>query len=421
MIDDPFDLPVSPPPGAVAISTPNPKTTFELSADQHAARDAIHDWIKNPHGPILTLGGVAGSGKSTVLSVLANELKGPIAFAAYTGKAASVLKKKLREQRAPFDYCGTIHGLIYKPVEGEGGITKFELHTELDKDYRLIVIDEASMLSDDMLEDLRSFDIPILLVGDHAQLPPVGGAGSLIQNPEIVLDKIHRQAEGNPIIRLSARIRETGSFDLSCHDGKAVTFERIMFLDRIVRKRYTAALRTADLAELASIAYTNRRRLTLNLAIRKSLGRTGPPHVDEQVICLRNNRLAGIYNGMRGFVRSVKDRLEGQKWIMPGEVYFPNEDSVKDVKFCVPQFLREKTFSDLNELYEQKIYARNWNDAGHLFDFGYAMTAHKMQGDQAKDVLVLAERPGRFVDDDTWARWQYTAITRASERVTILY
>jgi exodeoxyribonuclease V len=419
---------------------------IKLSADQQFVYDKILSWIAVPNTPILTIGGFAGVGKSLLVSLLADTSpKKPIAFVTFTGKAASVLKRKLRqagvkttnkitrqkdgENQGYLDsidygppYCGTIHSLIYKPIiddEGSGRVKGWELREELDRNYRLLIIDESSCVSDDMLEHLRSFDIPILAVGDHGQLPPVGGIGSLAQHPDLRLERIHRQAAGNPIIALSKAIREKGDFDPSFHNGDTIIFDSIKNLSKHVASRYIGA-NTERLFEMTMICYTNRRRLGLNLEVRKALKFSGPPKLGEQIVCLKNESSKNVYNGMRGVVTEIVKGPGKFSWLFNAVVDFP-EDGVKDVKLsmCIPQFLREKTFSSFEELSEMRVNVDKWEDAGSLFDLGYAMTAHKFMGSQADDVLVIAERPGP-VDRDTWKRWCYVAATRAVKKLTVL-
>lgn len=459
---------------------------------------------------------VHNSGKSTLVSLVAEQVDLP-AFCAYTGKASSVLKRKLAAagiatvgtqkrtqsglpsgERRP--YCGTIHSLIYRPCAcrepqsfeiqkpcpvkdcvgettwaDEAGSRCSKGHVELvksakafealkptvrfvklakvdgrcphcgdkqwlrretlDRQYKLIIVDEASMVDDAMLRDLRSYNVPILAVGDHGQLPPVGGSGSLMKAPQLRLEKIHRQAEGNPIIALSKIIRETGMipdiFDL----GDAVRFDRIRFVERILEERYGDAS-AARLLEMGIACYTNRRRVGLNAMVRRARGiaRTGRelPVKGEHVVCLRNQKTAGldpIYNGMRGVLTNdaawkKNYNKEGQiigesdRHLM-GAIEFP-EDEVdsREYEMLAAQFGREKTFQDPEEL-ARETGIRSFAMAGGLFDFGYAMTAHKMQGSAVQDLVGVIERPGPVGDED-WKRWLYTLVTRASGKLTLL-
>lgn len=436
-----------------------PTSYDDLSPDQQRAYDGVLAWSGNGATKTLTLAGFAGCGKTTVTAVVAKALPPPVAFITYTGKASSVLRRKLREagietiskqrrlkpngEPTPDSppafggppYCGTIHSLIYKPChECMRERTKdepppkrpcpvcadqqFILREDLDRQYSLLVVDEASMVDDDTLDDLRSFNIPILAVGDHGQLPPVKGAGSLMRRPDIRLEKIHRQAEKNPIIALSKAIREDGDFNGRFADGKHVRFLRTRDLPTEVAARFKGAT-DGGLFDMAMISYTNKRRVGLNMLARKVLGFSGAPAKGEQVICLRNMRQLGVFNGMRGVLEA--DSKPGKlEWIREATISFPEDGiAAKPYLMCVPQFCREKTFQDVYEAREEYgIEAYSFTTLGALFDFGYAMTCHKVQGSQFSDVLVVAERFG--MDADTWCRWAYTATTRASKKLTVL-
>lgn len=433
-------------------------TVKDLSVDQSAAYDSIMRWVGDTNaGGLLSLGGYAGSGKSTLVSLVANEIELP-AFAAFTGKATSVLRRKLKAagtetvgaQRKKDDssfyerrpYCGTIHSLIYAPCEcleqeeeekekDENGLCVqclgkgWHRREALDRNYGLIIVDEASMVDDVMLQDLRGYNVPILAVGDHGQLPPVSGSGSLMKNPNLRLEKIHRQAEGNPIIALSKMIREEGRLPESMNGGDAVQFGQMRFIEQLIQERYTSAS-AERMLEMGLACYTNRRRVGLNDAVRRARGtaRTAPK-AGEHLICLRNMRAEGgrapIANGMRGVLQS--DVTEGKngksETHVIGNVAFP-EDEIKahGYDMLVAQFGREKTFQSVDELVRE-TGLRSFSSAGALFDFGYAMTVHKMQGSQFDDLVVCAERPGP-VDEESWRRWLYTAVTRAAKKLTVL-
>jgi len=491
----------------------------DLSADQLSAYNTIVSWINDrTRQPLLSLGGYAGSGKSTLVSLVAEQVDLP-AFCAYTGKATSVLRRKLRAagtetvgaQKKSREgvmssdsrpYCGTIHSLIYRPCDcrepktveiqkpcpeegcdgetswerslpvrsvctkGHVGLIKSEaafdalkaatkfvyvekvdgrcklcggkewLRREaLDRHYGLIIIDEASMVDDMMLRDLQSYGVPILAVGDHGQLPPVGGVGSIMKNPILRLEKIHRQAEGNPIIALSKIIRETGKFPESM-DGDAVTFGKLRFIEQLIEERYENAS-PARLLEMSLVCYTNKRRVGLNSTVRRVRGisRDGRdlPIEGEHVVCLRNIKEQSgrppVANGMRGVLQNdVKwktvrnnrgEKISESETQLIGSIAFPEDEiDALEYEMFAPQFQREKTYNSSEEL-AKETGVHSFSAAGSLFDFGYAMTAHKMQGSQVDDLVVVAERPGPVSNED-WARWAYTAATRAVKKLLIL-
>jgi exodeoxyribonuclease-5 len=479
----------------------------DLSPDQREAYAGIMTWLNRGSvtKPTLTFAGTAGTGKSTVTAILAHELLklGPIAFCAFTGKASSVLGRKLAEsgiatvnrfvQRdsltgaRPFEpkpYCGTIHGLIYRPcdtcmvekgyahtygakcrehasakleaalgdarpaavfelpdagpclgcdppppVKRDGpchrcGDARYFRREALDRAYRLIVVDEASMVSDEMLEALLGFNVPILAVGDHGQLPPVRGQGSLMKSPDLRLEKIHRQAEGNPIIALSARIRATGDIDDRLEDGNAFTIVPRRDLRDWISKKFPAARLDLDprisegILGTVLVSWTNKLRVNLNYDVREALSLSGAPSRGEVVICLKNK--PPVYNGMRGVLTcdTVKAGDAGgkaPKW--KASIDFV-EDGQKETNILLSehQFFAEKTI-DYEEAQKLGVSIAR---LGELYDMGYALTCHKMQGSQAPEVGVVLE-PGLYrMGREERTRWIYTAATRASTRLCVV-
>src|SRR4030042_2634081 len=196
---------------------------MELSKEQQQVHDSIIDWLTPPiKKRIIKVAGYAGTGKSTILAFLRKSIykKNPnlrIAFATFTGRASAVLREKLVIANCEYegDYVGTIHRLIYVPLykldqkTGRKIITSWKKSSFINYDF--IIIDEASMVDHEMFQDLLSYGLPVIAAGDHGQLPPINSNHALIlDDPDFVLEKIHRQAEGNPIIKLSQIVRDCG-------------------------------------------------------------------------------------------------------------------------------------------------------------------------------------------------------------------
>jgi ATP-dependent exoDNAse (exonuclease V) alpha subunit len=263
------------------------------------------------------------------------------------------------------------------------------LRDALDRRYGLIIVDEASMVDDAMLRDLQSYGVPILAVGDHGQLPPVGGVGSLMKSPNLRLEQIHRQAEGNPIIALSKVIRETGRIPESFDGGDAVKFGSIRLIERLIEERYENAS-AERLLQMGLACYTNRRRVGLNSMVRRVRGISRDGHdlpiAGEHVVCLRNIKEQSgrppVANGMRGVLQSdvAWKQIKNSKGTTVGEsetqlvgsIAFP-EDEIDSLEYEMfgPQFQREKTYSSSEEMAKETgVYS--FSAAGNLFDFGYA-------------------------------------------------
>src|SRR5208283_4449335 len=165
--------------------------------------------------------GYAGTGKTTLARHIAGDVEGDVQFGAYTGKAALVLRSK---------GCGearTIHSMIYRPKDLDSEEPSFVLNEDSPASKAsLIVIDECSMVDEDLGRDLLSFGKKVLVLGDTAQLPPVKGGGFFTeQQPDIMLTEVHRQAVDNPIIKMSMLVREGGRLPLGTY-GESQVIER---------------------------------------------------------------------------------------------------------------------------------------------------------------------------------------------------
>src|SRR5215471_7296410 len=172
---------------------------------QDAALTAASSWFKAERGraSIFRLFGYAGTGKTTLARHLAEGVDGKVLFAAFTGKAACVMRTKGCRG------ASTIHRLIYKPPESQEAQPSFELWSKAPaSNAKLIIIDECSMVDAELARDLMSFHVPLLVLGDPAQLPPIAGGGFFTEaKPDAMLTEVHRQAQDNPIVRLSMDIR----------------------------------------------------------------------------------------------------------------------------------------------------------------------------------------------------------------------
>jgi exodeoxyribonuclease V len=382
---------------------------MELSKDQQLALDKLVEWHDDPYKKqYLTLGGYAGTGKTTLISVFKNLLtkahkKTSIAFCSYTGRAAQNLRNNLREADAlaPKDSISTIHGLIYTPLENsKGEITGWARKDGLAKD--LIIVDEASMVDESIWRDLLSFETPILAVGDHGQLPPINGNFNLMRSPEIVLTEIHRQARHDPIITISEHARRTGLVPAKRYGPAAVKYQRH---DEDAQER-SGELLEAYCADTMILCGYNSTRNKINRFIRAALGYESPePKHGDRVICLRNNHKKAIYNGMLGTIAHIEGSYKD--WY---NVEIDMDDACKPYAGLIyaPQF---GAGSAVNFTKDRKLAAR-----GDLFDFGYALTVHKAQGSQAKRVVMFEERFPKM-DDEMWRRWLYTGVTRAEEEL----
>lgn len=384
---------------------------IELSQKQKSVLSDVLQWFKGGDKGYITLGGYAGTGKTTLMGYCSNILrkessKLKIAFCSYTGKASRVLQRKLRDTNSikRYDYTGTIHRLIYRPILGDSNeVIGWERQSKEDFFYDLIIVDEASMVTSDIWNDLLSYDKPILAVGDHGQLPPVSGSFNLMESPELRLEEIYRQEIDNPIIKVSELARKYGDIPM---EEFSRTVRKVDKRDPSTGEFLESTFRGFD-TNLMVLAGYNRSRVKLNEGIRQLLGFESPnPSQGDRVICLKNNHREEIFNGMMGTVLDVTENSVDDLVFYDAEIELDYEDYPYFGKISKEQFGQQSTLRDVSEGLD-------------LFDFGYALTVHKAQGSQAPRVVVFEER-FKQMDDEMWRRWLYTAVTRAMEELYIV-
>lgn len=381
---------------------------FEWSADQEAAVSKVMRWFGGPHPSQLRFGGLAGTGKTTMAARLPTALglrSAQVAYCAYTGKAAQVLTRKLQALGSSAE-ATTIHSLIYRPQDrhcrecpssrggdchGTSGSScacgvTFRQVESLDPALRLIIVDEASMVDEEIYNDLLSYGVPVVWIGDHGQLPPVRGTFSLMGDLDVRLEKIHRQAAGSPILKLAMLAREGESLPYKCY-APGVVKTKVFGLDIDTEEDHLI------------LCYTNDNRTWLNSVVRHFLGYpVGVPVVEDRVICLRNNRSAGIFNGMLGTIKRIGKRLGAYAvTIQPDGPHKPYTGAISAKQFGNPQTLAGGGLD--------------------LWDYGYCLTVHKAQGSEADRVTLLDDFP--FWDANR-SRWLYTGITRAKQELMII-
>src|SRR5437660_11984913 len=208
----------------------------ESTPHQDAALKAVAGWLKEKPGergtPLLfRLFGYAGTGKTTLARHLAAHIEGEVKFAAFTGKAALVMRAK------GCAGASTIHSLIYRARESGEETPNFELWDDSPASKAaLIVIDECSMVDAELGRDLMSFGVPVLVLGDPAQLPPIAGGGFFTDaEPDAMLTEVHRQAQDDPIVRMSMDIREGRELEIGRYGESDVISRRELDPERVMK------------------------------------------------------------------------------------------------------------------------------------------------------------------------------------------
>jgi exodeoxyribonuclease-5 len=379
------------PPEVRGAATPPVKAPAppQWSSEQAAALDKVRHWLRAGEPQVFRLFGYAGVGKTTLARHIAEDAKGDAVFAAFTGKAALVMRSK------GCVGASTIHALIYRATEGAEGAPTFTLNLDgLASRAGLIVIDECSMVDAELGRDLLSFGKPILVLGDPAQLPPVKGGGFFTEaDPDVMLTQIHRQAEDNPIIRLSQIVRNGGEISYGAY-GES----------RVIRREEIEAPMVLSADQV--LVGLNRTRRLYNQRIRTLRGLVEPlPVAGDKLVCLRNDRSKGLING--GLWR-VEELGGVKKDFVRMIVRSEDEPGRSNAKVNVLKAFFEGAEADL------PYNVRRESDE---FDYGYALTVHKAQGSQW-DAVMLFDESRAFREHQ--ARWLYTGVTRAAHRLIIV-
>ncbi|MGD9509310.1 MAG: ATP-dependent RecD-like DNA helicase [Geminicoccaceae bacterium] len=442
-------------------------TYFVPSDLQADAIHAIRDWFttRTHAQQVFRVFGYAGSGKTTITRHAIADLgldtmvrdaaagtvsrTGGVLYAAFTGKAALVMSRK----GTP---ASTIHSLIYRVSEatqaeieqvkeeigvlesalpglgigertmGEARLRSLKLRLadihmprfvlndqSIVRDAALIVLDEVSMVGEEMARDLLAFGKPILVLGDPGQLPPIKGEGAFTRDaPDVMLTEIHRQAGESAIIRLATLARQGRRIAYGEHDPQVWKLPRSSVGPEQLLKGGQV------------ICGRNATRIQLNLAMKRAAGFEasyptgevqGSGHA-EKIICLKNRADLGIVNGMFLRLEDVEDE---------NEVCFSARIEPEDAPAGATAtgdgryLIYKGHFDDHMAPDPERERRDHWVRKGLIEAvWGWAITAHKSQGSQWPNVVVLDDGLGRTALDR--ARWLYTAITRAERGLVLL-
>lgn len=372
----------------------------------------------NHNEPYTVIAGYAGTGKSTLINFIIAALEvnpeDEVAYITFTGKASEVL----REKGCP--NAMTAHKLLYYSKQMPNGKFFYRPRPSLEKDYKVIVVDEVSMLPKDMWDLLLTHGIYVIACGDPFQIPPIdkNQDNGILNNPHIFLDEVMRQAKESDIICLSMDIREGKKInpfkgnDTQVFNKKDLCDGMYFWADQI-------------------LVSTNKSRHDINSYIRDDLGRGFEPEINDKVICLRNcwdtlseKQCDPLINGSIGTIsamhmESIDYIIMGQKVSAPVLVtdLITSNDEYKNLHIDYTALTTGEKFFNPRQEYIIRKNKQN-PELPIEFNFGYAITGHRAQGSQWNKVLVLEE--SFPFDRIEHARWLYTTVTRAAEKLTLI-
>lgn len=380
------------------------------SNEQWAAIKQIVKWYGDGN-QFFYLAGFAGVGKSTICSIAIEEIKKQykiktVNTATYTGKAASILRKKGID-------ASTIHSMIYiADVDDNGVLHGFDLdRCGSASKTDLIVLDECSMIADEMAEDLLSFGKKILVMGDPGQLPPVNGMGYFTRNtPDVFLKEIYRQCADSPIIKLATMARK----------GEKITpglYNDANILSVMLNNETQSHIFNPETQVICGL---NRVRHTVTQKIRNRFGFNGEFPLDgERIICCKNDKYEKLFNGQMGIMKRDANKLSKTEY---DEEYLANfkilmdDEKYEHILNVDPHLFKSHFLS--NGKAEKIPYIKGREiKSFNEFDWAYAITCHKAQGSQWNHVTIVDDSSA-FREDRN--RWLYTAITRAETGLSLL-
>lgn len=354
------------------------------------------------------IAGFAGTGKSTLVQFIIDALnlhEEDVVYIAYTGKASLVLRNKGCSNAI------TAHKLLYNAKEQPDGTYEFTPKRHLDQNYKMIVLDECSMLPEDMWNLLLSHHVHVIALGDPGQLPPVNGNSTMLDYPHVVLEEVVRQAQDSPIIRLSMDIRAGKFLEYGGpKECRVIPYEKVS--DKL--------LLGAD--QILCGKNSTRHQLNDYLRQIKFQEKYSKNPIDgDKVICLKNNWSAigsneePLVNGMIGTIKNISFMEDKQCLYKPkmiADFISDNNGMYEDLHMDHKLFTEKET----------TINKDNWKEfaksnRAYEFDYAYACTVHKYQGSEAEKIVVYDEWLG---DIEYHKRWLYTAVTRSSKMLVIV-
>lgn len=452
---------------------------FEPTADQAVLIARLAEFLTDPKGSnILMVNGYAGTGKTTTMGALVRVLKQlqrPVVLLAPTGRAAKVMSQ----------YAGTsaytIHKKIYRQANMKDGVGVFRLDVNT-LSNAIFIVDEASMIANSsldqsifgsgrLLDDLVKFvqqgkGCKLILVGDSAQLPPVGLSlspaldmrelGFYGKCEQVWLRQVVRQAQQSGILHNATQIRvsiEAGKTQLQAFDTQNFAdIKRISGADFI--EELSEAYRRYGTDEVAVITRSNKQANRYNAGIRAMiLGKEEELSKGDRLMVVKNNyawvekdpelqkEIDFIANG--DVVEVLKLRkyydMYGFRFV-DATVTLPDYNYLEvDCRLLLDTLAMES--ASLTAEQGRDFFAKVQMDYLHIttaakryaaikidpyfcalqIKHAYAVTCHKSQGGQWKAVFI----DHGFLTPDTlqnveFLRWMYTAFTRASEQLYLV-
>ena len=446
--------------------------TFGLvpTAEQEHTLDVFTDFmLDRQEHTVMILRGCAGTGKTTLAGAIVRalvRLQQKLILLAPTGRAAKVFS--LNAGHAAY----TIHRRIYRQ-KSAGDLSSFSLNDNLNRDT-LFIVDEASMIANEgfsesafgsgcLLDDLMQFvyngmNCRMMLIGDKAQLPPVGEEESPALTTSVLrgygmsvyecdLNQVLRQSEDSGILWNATRIRG-GEMVFPQIRLKGFADIQVVTGDELIESLSSSYSRVG-MDETIVVTRSNKRANIYNQGIRNTvLDREDELCRGDQLMIVKNNyywtenskEISFLANGDVAVVQRVR-HVHEQYGFRFAEVtmQFPDYDDYELTATVILDSLMTEapalTREQQQHLYEAVLEDYAWvvNKTDRIkklktdpyynalqIKFAYAVTCHKAQGGQWAHVYL---DQGYMTDDmltPDYIHWLYTAFTRATEKLFLV-
>lgn len=449
---------------------------YQPTEEQEKAIECIADFLFKPENDtLLLLKGYAGTGKTTLIGAVVrtlSEMRAGYVLMASTGRAAKVFSR----------YSGfsayTIHKKIYRQKSFSNDLDNFSLNDNLHKNT-LFIVDEASMISNDgltgasfgsgrLLDDLIEYvyagqGCRLLIIGDDAQLPPVGEdespalsaevlSGYGLDVTECILTEVIRYSGRNGILSNATMLRERMAAD-DIYDLPVLSLKGYEDISSIPGSELIEAINSSynevGMDETMVICRSNKRAYLYNKGIRNTiLYREEELSTGDILMIAKNNyhwtadckEMDFIANGDIAVVRRVRRTQEMYGFRFADVVlsFTDHNDIEFELKILLdtlhsdyPSLSKEDSdrlfnavmedYSDITNKKERmkKLKEDSFYNALQV-KYAYAVTCHKAQGGQWKRIFI----DQGYITEDTFTpdyyRWLYTALTRASEKLYLV-
>ncbi len=448
---------------------------YDPTDDQAAALKKIASYIvENNNDIIFLLTGYAGTGKTSVISAVVrtlDALRMKSVLLAPTGRAAKVLGSYSGKQ------AFTIHKKIYRQKSSKDGVGSFSLDRNLHRNT-FFIVDEASMISnnssdisifgsgkllDDLIEYVYSgIDCKLILVGDTAQLPPVGSVLSPALEERALKDfgfgivfselkQVVRQSETSGVLMNATRVRmQIAENNLTHPSIDCINFRDVIRLGgQDLIEEISTSYGTCGLNGTIIVVNSNKQANKYNLGIRNRIFfREEEISSGDMIMVVKNNYFlideeesgpGFIANGDIAEIRKIwKDEERYGFRFAQMTLYFPDYDLELDSKVMLdvlhldtPALPPDKSkelfqgvladYLDIKTRRKQIEAVKNDPYFNALqIKFSYAVTCHKAQGGQWERVFIDQGMFNRNEITIDYLRWFYTALTRSTDRVYLV-